>query len=172
MAKLDSYRKEIRFFIYFIFLFFALQVLHYIARPHITPFVVHHLTTGGSSRLINLITPQENTRTQNEYLISGSFKLKIARGCEGIEGVIILLAAILAFPAGIKFKSMGVIVGVFVIYSLNLFRVAGLYYTLKYKPGLFDMMHIYVGQTLIILVAFLYFIIWLTLQVRLDGKSR
>ena len=172
MSKFNSYRKEIRFFIYFIFLFFALQALHYIARPHIKPFVVNYLTTGGSSRLINLMTPGENTRTQEEYLISGSFKLKIARGCEGIEGVIILLAAILAFPASIKFKSIGVIVGIFVIYGLNLFRVAGLYYTLKYKPGLFDMMHIYVGQTLIILVAFLYFIIWLTLQVRLDGKSR
>jgi len=165
-----AYRREIRFFIIFIFLFFALQTLHYIVRPYITPFVVYSLTTGGSSKLINIITPDENTQPQKQYLTSGQFKLKIARGCEGIEGIIILVAAIVAFPAGVKSRLFGIIGGVFVLYFLNLFRVAGLYYTLKYKPALFDMMHIYVGQTLIILFAFLYFIAWLNIQMNLNEK--
>ena len=168
--KGGAYHREIRFFIIFIFLFFAFQTLHYIVRPYITPFVVHTLTTGGSSKLINIITPDENTRPQKEYLFSGHFKLKIARGCEGIEGIIILIAAILAFPAGVKSKLFGIVGGVFVLYFLNLFRVAGLYYTLKYKPALFDMMHIYVGQTLIILISFLYFIAWLNIQIYLNEK--
>lgn len=171
ISKENSHRKEIRFFVFFIFLFFALQSLHYVVRPYITPFVVHTLTTGGSSKLINIIMPKENTSPQKEYLASGPFKLKIARGCEGIEGVIILIAAILAFPAGIKSKLFGMIGGVFVLYGLNLFRIAGLYYTLKYKPVLFDMMHIYVGQTLIIFFAFLYFIAWLNLQMPINGKN-
>ncbi|MBC2717702.1 MAG: archaeosortase/exosortase family protein [Desulfobacteraceae bacterium] len=170
MSKIKTFRKEIRFFIFFILLFFLFQTLHYIVRPYISPFVVHTLTTSGSSKLINIIMPKENTSSQKEYLSSGHFKLKIARGCEGIEGVIILIAAILAFPAGIKSKLFGIIGGIFVLYILNLFRIAGLYYTLKYKPALFDMMHVYVGQTLIILIAFLYFIAWLNIQMNINGK--
>ncbi len=170
-SKIKTFRKEIRFFIFFISLFFALQTLHYIVRPYITPFVVHTLTTAGSSKLINIIMPEENTSAQKEYLTSGHFKLKIARGCEGIEGVIILIAAILAFPAGIKSKLFGITGGIFVLYVLNLFRIAGLYYTLKYKPVFFDMMHVYVGQTLIILIAFLYFIAWLNIQMNINGKN-
>lgn len=171
LSKIKIYAKEIRFFVFFIFLFFSLQTLHYVARPYITPFVVHTLTTSGSSKLINIIMPKENTSSHKAYLSSGHFKLKIARGCEGIEGVIILLAAILAFPAGIKSKLFGIIGGVFVLYFLNLFRIAGLYYTLKYKPVLFDMMHVYVGQTLIILFAFLYFIAWLNIQMNINEKN-
>jgi exosortase family protein XrtM len=169
--KKNSYHKEIRFLAYFILLFFALQTLHYISRPYTTPFVVHTMTTSGSSKLINIIMPEEKTYSQKEYLASGHFKLKIARGCEGIEGVIILIAAILAFPAGKKSKLFGITGGIFVLYILNLFRIAGLYYILKYNPVLFDMMHVYVGQTLIILFAFLYFIAWLNIQMSFNENS-
>jgi exosortase family protein XrtM len=169
-SKAKMHYREMRFFIIFIFLFFVFQALHYAVRPYIAPFVIHTLTTGGSSRLINLITPSEKTAPQKEYLASGNFKIKIARGCEGIEGIIILAAAILAFPAGIKPKLIGLAGGVFAIYFFNLIRVAGLYYTLKYKPALFDMMHMYVGQTFIILIAFLYFIAWLNIQMGFNEK--
>jgi len=138
-------------------------LLHYAARPYITPFVVYKLTTSASSKVINIMTPDEKTSTQKEYITSGNFRLKIARGCEGSEGIIILIAAILSFPASLKSKIFGLTGGILILYFLNLFRVAGLYYTLKYKPVLFDMMHIYVGQTLIIVFAFLYFVAWLTL---------
>jgi exosortase family protein XrtM len=171
MSTIDKYRKEIHFFTAFILLFFGFQAVHFFIRPHIAPFVVHTLTTAGSAKLINLVMPKEKTRAQNEYLVSGSFKLKIARGCEGIEGVIILAAAILAFPTGLKPKILGLAGGVLVLYILNLFRIVGLYYTLRYKPPLFDIMHVYVGQTLIIFFAFLYFIAWLNLLMVFHGKD-
>jgi len=88
-----------------------------------------------------------------------------------MEGIIILVAAILAFPAGIRSKIFGLLGGVFVLYILNLFRIAGLYYILRYKPVWFDLMHIYVGQTIIIFMAFIYFIAWLNLQMEKNGKT-
>ena len=141
------------------------------ARPNIAPFVVDTLTAGGSSRLINILMPEEKTVSQNEYIRSGSFKLQIARGCEGMEGIIILIAAILAFPAGIRSKILGLMGGIIVLYGLNLFRIAGLYYILKYKPVWFDLMHIYVGQTVIIFMAVIYFIAWLNLQTETNEKN-
>lgn len=146
--------------------------MHYIVRPYINSFVVYTLTAGGSSKLINILTPEEKTFSKDAYIASGNFQLKIARGCEGIEGVIIIFAAILAFPAGIRSKIFGLTGGILILYGLNLFRIAGLYYTLKYKPIWFDLMHVYVGQTIIIFMAFIYFIAWLNfLQVEANGKN-
>lgn len=124
-----------------------------------------------SSKLINLITPQENTSSYKDYLSSGQFQIKIALGCDGIEAMIILLAAILAFPAGIKSKLYGITGGFLVLYAANLLRIVGLYYTLKYKPSLFNFMHILVGQTIIILIAFFFFIVWLNIQMNNNGEK-
>jgi len=168
---ITAYRREIRFFLLFILLFFLLQTAHYITRPYTSPFIVNTLTASGSSKLINTIMPEEKTFSQDEFIGSGAFKLKIARGCEGVEGVIILIAAILAFPAGIRSKILGLAGGVVILYVLNLFRIAGLYYILKYRPAWFDLMHVYVGQTVIIFMAVIYFIAWLNLQMGKNGKN-
>jgi exosortase family protein XrtM len=160
---IQSNKKEIKFFIIFILLFVLLQTIHFAVRSRVTPFLVYKLTTSVSSKAINLITPDEKTNYQQEYIVSGSFRLKVARGCEGIEGIFILIAAILAYPVGFKSKFNGLLGGILIIYCFNIARIVGLYYTLKYKPYMFDMMHMYVGQTVIIIIAVIYFVAWLNM---------
>lgn len=168
---IQSNKKEIRFFIVFILLFFLLQTVHFIARPHTTAIFVHKLNTGVSSKIINIITPDEKSVSKREYINSGGFSLKIDRGCEGIEGILLLIAAIISYPVKIRSKLYGIFGGILIIYGFNLLRIVGLYYILKYKPNLFDMMHIYVGQTVIIIVALMFFIIWLDIQENIHGKT-
>ena len=160
---IQSNKKEIKFFIIFILLFVFLQTIHFAVRSRVAPLLVYKLTTSVSSTVINLITPAEKTKNLQEYIISGNFRLKIARGCEGIEGIFILIAAILAYPVGFKSKLKGLGGGILIIYCFNIARIVGLYFTLKYKPSLFDMMHMYVGQTVIIIIAVIYFIAWLNM---------
>ena len=153
---------EIRFFIGFILIFLTLQAGYYFARPYATPFLVDTLTTGISSKIINVVTPDEKTYVQEGAITDGNFMVEIRRGCEGIEGILLLISAVLAYSAGIRAKLFGLFGGILVIYVFNLARIAGLYYIVKYKPALFDMMHIYVGQIIIIFVALVYFILWLS----------
>jgi exosortase family protein XrtM len=159
---IKSNAREIRFFIAFILIFFVLQTAYYFARPYTTPYLVDALTTSVSSRIINLITPHEKTFVQDGAITDGAFNVEVRRGCEGVEGMLLLIAAILAFPAGLGAKLTGMLGGVLFIYVFNLARIIGLYYVVKYRPALFDMMHIYVGQIIIIFVALIIFIIWLT----------
>jgi exosortase family protein XrtM len=168
---IQSNKKEIKFFIVFIVLFIFLQTIHFAVRPYVTPFIVYKLTTNVSSKVINILTPDEKSFCQQEYVTSGNFRLKIARGCEGIEGIFILIAAILAYPVGLKSKLKGLGGGILIIYCFNIARIVGLYYTLKYKPSLFDMMHMYVGQTVIIIIAVIYFIAWLNMMTLIHGKT-
>jgi exosortase family protein XrtM len=169
---IQSNMREIRFFLFFIFIYFALQTAYYYARPYTTPFLVDKLTTSVSSTIINLLTPHEKTYVKDGAITDGDFMVEIRRGCEGIEGILLLTAAILAYPGGIGAKCYGLFGGIFFIYFFNLARIAGLYYIVKYNPTLFDMMHIYVGQIVIIFVALVYFILWLSILERIQEKNR
>lgn len=162
---LRSNAREIKFFISFVVLFFLLQAGHYFTRSYTSPFLVDTLTTRAGSTLINIITPSEKTVVSGGAIIGGA-TVEIMRGCEGIEGMLLLVAAILAFPARVRFKFYGIAGGILFIYAFNLARIAGLYYTVRYKPALFDMMHIYVGQTVIIIISLIFFIFWVS---RIEG---
>jgi exosortase family protein XrtM len=166
-----SNAREIRFFVLFVIIFFALQTAHYFARPYTTPLLVDKLTTAVSSKIINLITPHEKTFVQEGAITDGSFMVEVRRGCEGIEGMLLLIAAMLAFPAGLRAKLAGMIGGILFVYVFNLARIAGLYYVVKYKPILFDMMHIYVGQIIIIFIALVFFIFWLSALEKFKRKT-
>ena len=166
--RLSKYKKEIRFFLLFILFFLLLQVAHYLTRPYTTPLLVDRLSAGVSGPLINLFTPEENVTVHGKIMGSGSFRLNVAAGCEGIEGVILITAAICAFYMTIKHKLLGIVVGTLIIYAANLARIVVLYYTLKYKPALFDVMHIFVGQTFIIIVGLLFFMFWISRFARLE----
>jgi exosortase family protein XrtM len=129
------------------------------------------MTSEVSSSIINFITPQEKTSVREGAITDGNFIVDIRRGCEGIEGMLLIIAAVLAFPTGLWAKLMGILGGILFIYIFNLVRIVGLYYIVKYKPALFDMMHIYVGQVIIIFVALVFFIIWLSRLEKFSGKN-
>ena len=155
-----SNKKEIRF-VFLFFLFFVLgQFIHYFSRSYTTPFLVYKLHAGISSKIINIITPSERTFAEGETIGSGNSTLKLAQGCEGVEGLLLVIAAVCAFQAGIRQKIGGILVGSLVIYVANIARIVVLYYTFKYEQSIFEIMHIHVGQTFTIFVGLLFFVAW------------
>lgn len=86
--------------------------------------------------------------------------LEIAWGCEGVEGISLVIAALVACTMTVRRKLAGIVIGTVFLLVLNLIRIMALYYTVKYHPALFDLMHIYVGQTFIIFFGLMFFIAW------------
>jgi len=150
----------IRFFMLFVLFLLAGHILLQISYRKVSPFLVDSLHVGVSAYIVNIISPGEKAAAQNGKIVSQNSALKIAKGCEGIEGILLIAAAVCAFPAGMRKKAFGLLAGVLFIYALNLTRIVGLWFTLRHKPALFDIMHIYVGQTFIILFGFLFFVWW------------
>ena len=165
---LKTYREEIRFVLYFILVFLVLQIANYSIRSYTSPLLVHTLTAGVSSRIINFITPGEKSFARGAIIGSGTFTIAIAQGCEGTEGILLVTAALCAFNMWIRWKIVGILVGSLVMYMANLARTIGLYYTLKYRPDMFDLAHMYIGQTVIIFVGILFFMTWITKFARSD----
>jgi exosortase H (IPTLxxWG-CTERM-specific) len=92
---------------------------------------------------------------------SSGFAVSIERGCNGLEAVIILFAAIFAFPAPWKHRFIGFLIGFIAIQSLNLVRIISLFYIGQWSQVWFDWFHHYLWQALIILDALVVWLVWL-----------
>ena len=87
--------------------------------------------------------------------------IQIVAGCNGVEAVLILVSAVLAFPAPWKHKLAGIAIGFGAIQALNLVRIISLYYLQRWNHVWFEWFHLYLWQALIILDALVFWLIWL-----------
>jgi len=93
--------------------------------------------------------------------IESGFAVSIEPGCNGVEALIILFAAIFAFPAPFKHKLIGFAIGFVAIQALNLVRIISLFYLGQWNMTWFEWFHLYLWQALIILDALVVWLIWL-----------
>lgn len=150
----------------FILVFMVLLVVLFIAE--LTPPVEQHVILPFTSVLADvcawIIHLFDGTTISNGKLIQnadGSFIVSIERGCNGVEAVIILLSAILAFPAPWKHKLAGIGLGFVAIQLLNVVRIVSLFYLGMWSQVWFKWFHEYLWQALIVLDALIVFLIWL-----------
>jgi exosortase H (IPTLxxWG-CTERM-specific) len=92
---------------------------------------------------------------------TSGFGVRIERGCNGVEALIILFAAIFAFPAPLRNKLIGFAIGFFAIQALNLVRIISLFYLGQWNQVAFEWFHLYLWQALIILDALVVWLVWL-----------
>jgi len=95
-------------------------------------------------------------------LTSGAHAVSIQNGCNGVEAVVFLIAAILAFPATWRQRAIGLAAAIIVIQLLNLVRVVTLFLINRYKPDLFELFHLAIWQTVIGGAAIALFYVWTT----------
>jgi exosortase H (IPTLxxWG-CTERM-specific) len=92
---------------------------------------------------------------------SGNFSLNIAMGCDGIEATCLFLAGVLAFPTSWRAKFIGLAAGIPAIQVLNILRLIGLYYAGIHFPAIVEEIHVYVAQTIVIILSTALLILWL-----------
>lgn len=156
-------RREIMFVLVFSLIFVAAQSLYFFSGKLKFPYYLQKGNAAVSALVINVFTPAENARVEGKTLAADGMALEIAWGCEGIEGIFLIVAALTAYSMRRRHKILGIIAGTFFLYWLNIVRIVALYYTIKYNPALFDLMHMYVGQTFTIFFGVMFFIIWIYL---------
>ncbi len=102
----------------------------------------------------------EPVAAQGTHIRSVAFAVDVKNGCNGVEAMLILFAAVLAFPASWRQRLAGLLIGVAVIQVLNLVRVVSLFWLGVHHREVFDMFHTAVWQTLLILVSVGLFVLW------------
>ena len=92
---------------------------------------------------------------------SNGFSVSIEAGCNGIEAAIILIAAMLAFPAPAKHRVIGILAGLFAVQALNVVRVVSLFYIGQWNLKFFEWAHLYLWQALIMLDVLIVWLVWI-----------
>ena len=78
-----------------------------------------------------------------------------------IEAAIILIAAMLAFPAPWKHRAIGILAGLTAVQALNIVRVVSLFYLGQWNLKAFEWAHFYLWQALIMLDALIVWLLWI-----------
>lgn len=94
------------------------------------------------------------------------FAVSIEAGCNGIEALIVLVAAILAFPAPVLHKLAGIAAGAILVQGLNILRVVSLFYLGQWNQAVFEWAHLYLWQALIMLDVLVVWLVWIRLLPR------
>lgn len=96
-----------------------------------------------------------------DIISSSGFSVSVKKGCDAAEPMAIFVAGILAFPALISRKLIGLGIGLAVLFVLNVIRIITLYLTGIHNPDFFESMHLAVWQVAFIAVAVLLWFFWL-----------
>lgn len=108
-----------------------------------------------------LLALGQGTRASSESIFSSDFSIQIKKGCDAIAPMILYTLSILFFPVKWKFKPKGILIGVLLLFLLNILRIVTLYLTGKYIPSIFDMMHTDIWQILFIVFTLYLWLVWL-----------
>ncbi len=152
----------LRFFVLFVVLLmglFSAEMLTWSQTHVILPFT--SLLADISGWLMRLFDSDVEATGKIIRSLSSGFAVSIEPGCNGVEAVIILFAAMFAFPAPLKHKLIGFLLGFLAIQALNLVRIISLFYLGQWSHVWFEWFHLYLWQALIILDALVVWLIWL-----------
>jgi exosortase H (IPTLxxWG-CTERM-specific) len=162
----------LRFFVTFV----ALQVVLF--GLELTPWVQAHLVVPWTNALaaisawpVTLIDPGVAAAGKIIRSTVNGFAVTIEAGCNGVEATIVLVAAMLAFPAPWSHRLLGIAAGVAAVQGLNIVRVISLFYLGQWDLQVFEWAHLYVWQALIMLDVLVVWLVWVRLLPRETGAA-
>ena len=100
------------------------------------------------------------------------FVVQIVEACDGVLPAMIYLSAVLAFPSRWIDKGWGILIGLPAIFLVNLARLVTLMLVGAAWPGVFEQVHIYVWQALVIALAMAVWVFWAERFVRTRSGAR
>ncbi len=99
-------------------------------------------------------------RVSGMSIVSSGFSVDIGTGCTGLVPIMIFISAVLAYPATTKAKAIGIPLGIFSLYALNILRTASLFLIGSNFYDFFDMAHLFVWQSIMIVFAIVLWLFW------------
>src|SRR5436309_8063244 len=142
-------RRELTFLILFAVLLgagFSLISLNWVNDHAIEPLTAGIARTSGA--VLNLLG--QKVTMAGTVIRSPRFAVNIRNGCNGVEAMLIFLAAVLAFPASWKSRLAGLRLGFIAIQVVNLSRGVVLFVAVVYFTMVFETSHTLSSQTFVI----------------------
>jgi len=151
----------LRFFVTFLLLqalLFGLELTPWAQEHFVVPWT--NALARISTWLVTVFDPNVMAVGKIMRSTTNGFAVSIEAGCNGVEATIVLLAAMLAFPAPWTRKLTGLAIGIVAVQGLNVVRVVSLFYLGQWDREWFEWAHLYVWQALIMLDVLIVWLVW------------
>ncbi|MEZ5537807.1 MAG: exosortase H [Thiolinea sp.] len=146
-------------FILVLLALFTLELLGPVQDWFVQPFTQGLATV--SAWLVQLFDSSATSEGIVIRSLENGAAVAIQPGCNGIEAMICLTAAVLAYPSTWYERGIGLIAGYVAIQVMNLIRIISLFYLLQWNETWFEWFHLYVWQALIFLDVLIVFVLWI-----------
>lgn len=104
-------------------------------------------------------------------ILVGRHPIEITPDCTPLMPTGVLWVAIAVFPATLSWRLAGALVGALALWLYNLCRILVMIAVLNTHPSWFEFVHIYMWQTLTLVVVIGLFLIWLRFEPRMRGAG-
>lgn len=138
---------------------FTVELLRPIQEHLIVPFT--GLLASVSAALIAPFDPSVSAAGKILQFTDSGFAVSIEAGCNGVEATIVLIAAVIAFPANWRQRIAAIALGFVAIQALNILRIISLFYLGDWNTELFTWVHLYLWPVLIMLDVLVFFLLYL-----------
>lgn len=144
----------------FLALFAALD-LAYLAfkEPWLKPLAIDLLTVRPAAWLADALLAVP-VHADRHLLVAGGWRVSVLNGCEGVDAMLLLLAAVVVAPAGWRDKLWGAGLGLLLVYLANQARIVALVWARLDIPAAFALGHGLLGPLAVTAAAGLYFLWW------------
>lgn len=152
-------RPESRFLILFLAILataFTVIALRFVNDALVVPYTAFVARLSGT--VLSLMG--EHITVEGVILRSPRFAVTIYNGCNGVITSLIFVSGVLAFPARVSAKVIGVVGGLLAIQLINLVRIVSLFYIGIFFPKFFNQSHVFIWQSLVILAGITLWIVW------------
>ena len=106
------------------------------------------------------------------FVSAGGFGVEIITECSAIFILILFSSFVLAYPTTFKNKAIGLIFGIPILFAVNTLRLVVGFIAGMWRPDLFEYIHVYLWQTIIIIFVFISCLVWLQLVVMVTTKNK
>lgn len=135
----------------------------YLAAPEwlAKELLVDRLTVKPSAALLDWWFSDVAVSAKGSRILSALGSINVARGCEGTETLLMLVAAIIAAWRHWRYTLLGLMAGIVLVFAVNQLRIAGLFWVMLHHRRHFELCHGYLAPILVVGVAAVFFILWL-----------
>lgn len=157
----DRVGRVIRWLVLWLVLCVAGIMVYNASYPYTRDVLIHHLQVKPAAWLIQHLHPSLSVAVREAAIAGGGVELSIMRGCDGVEAWLVMFTALVAFPAPVMRRIRGFVYGTLLIFSLNLLRIVSLFFWALIKPAWFHVAHGMIWQTIMLLSALVFVLIWM-----------
>lgn len=161
-----------RFFLIFLIaqaVLFGLEMLGPVQEAVVTPWT--NWLAMASAGIVHLIDSSVIHYGRVLQSAATGFGVSIEAGCNGVEAAIVMIAAMLAFPASWLQKLTGILIGFVAVQAVNLVRIVSLFFLGQWNYQVFEFAHLYMWQALIMLDVLIVWLLWIRYVARHDHRK-